>query len=91
MERGHANDIRQHPAAPAGIAANFSPYRLALLYLGRSLPDPFRADEEGISRYNDQPETSHQDIVDLLTRAVGAADRRANMLAAQMPAIPVSS
>ena len=85
MERGHANDIRQHGGDAGGgaSAVHFSPYRLALRYLGSALPDPFRTDEEGISRFNDRNDTTHQDIVDLLARAVGAADRDANMQAAQ--------
>ena len=71
VERGHDRDIRLYPAPASAVF--YSPYRLALLHLGRALPEPFRADEEGIARYNDHVDTSHQDIVDLLARAVDAA------------------
>ena len=94
MERAYHHDIRQYPDAAIDPTDDSSPYRLALLCLGQALPAPFRVDpaphrgdEEGIARYTDDADTVHQDIVDLMTRAVGAADRRANMLAARQQAI----
>ena len=75
VERGNDRDIRQHPAPASGAPTlHYSPYRLALLHLGRALPDPFRTDEEGIARYNDHKHTTHQDIVALLARAIDAAN-----------------